>query len=247
MKYSNVVCFGDSFTNEIQCYEENGVMQLLNERQYEFKSYPQLLGEHYNCPWETYGKPGLTLPFVVMELIDKIDYILSLENPLVIFQFGFFFNATLKRGDGTIFWKDLGGSTNNDGVVNSNDELIDSLSEMDRLSILHWFENFEEHRNYWYIEEFKTICKLVNRLKQQPVDMYGLFMHEQKFDIPRSKELFYLNTNGHAFSDLGLQRINDVFPDIHDSHKSTHGNIVLVEKIVEHINAKKKDEQISKF
>ena len=61
--FSNVICIGDSYTNEHECYEAMGYDKKFIELDYEFKSYPQILGEYYDCKWETFGKPGMPMPY----------------------------------------------------------------------------------------------------------------------------------------------------------------------------------------
>jgi len=235
MNYSNVICIGDSFTNEWDCYRREGLLEKFDELNYEFKSYPQLLGEHYGCKWETFGKPGMTMPFTIMTLIDKIDYILSLDNPLVIFQFGFFQNSTLKVDKNIEFiWKDFGGTYDDDAVLNDKDEFIDGLDSLDKLAITTWYEKYEEFRNYWYIDEFTTIARMVNRLKK--VDMFGVFFSSPKFELPKNEHILWLF--GGAALNEDIERIN-VLDGITDSHKSTEGNIKISREIIKNINESK--------
>lgn len=233
MNYSNVICIGDSFTNEWECYRREGLLEKFDEMGYEFKSYPQILGEKYNCEWETFGQPGMTLPFTIMTLIDKIDYILSLENPLVIFQFGFFQNSTLKVDDNIEFiWKDFGGTYEDDAVINAQDKnnFIDGLDISDKLAITTWYEKYEEFRNYWYIDEFTTIARMINRMKK--IDMFGMFLSVPKFNLPKNEHLLYL-FGGAAFNEH-IERI-DHLDGITDHHKSTRGNEKLADEITKAI------------
>lgn len=96
--YSNVICIGDEFTNEIDEYKTLNLWRFFDNHQYTFKSYPQLLGEKLDCEWESYGKSELTHTQSFSQLISKLDYILSFDNPLVIFQFGNFFSPYLIGG-----------------------------------------------------------------------------------------------------------------------------------------------------
>lgn len=96
--YSNVICIGDEFTNEIDEYKTLNLWRFFDNHQYTLKSYPQLLGEKLDCKWESYGKSELTHTQSFSQLISKLDYILSFDNPLVIFQFGNFFSPYLIGG-----------------------------------------------------------------------------------------------------------------------------------------------------
>jgi len=244
MNYSHVICIGDSITNEKEHYEYNGILAKLEKRGYEFKSYPQVLGEYFNCPYETIGKPGMTLPLTMMKLIENIDYILSLPNPLVIYQFGVFFNATLKVDENLdIMWKDLrlhGTNPSHDVVIDAihpdQNEYIQSLNSTDRLSMIHWFENFEEYRNYWYVEEFITVAKLLKRMKS--IDAFGMFYSSVKFKIPNDYHLLNMWDMGPA-SVNHMKNITSIFPDIEDGHKTTESNEKLANEIIRLIEAKK--------
>lgn len=90
--YSNIICIGDEFTDEINQYKKLNIFNFFKEKEYEFKSYPQLLGEQLNCPWEIFAKNDITTTESISQLTNNLDYIFSLNNPLVIFQFGDFFN-----------------------------------------------------------------------------------------------------------------------------------------------------------
>ena len=50
--YSDVIfAIGDSYTNEIEFYKQHGFWESLME--VTNLNHPQLLGEHFNCRWET--------------------------------------------------------------------------------------------------------------------------------------------------------------------------------------------------
>lgn len=223
MNYSNIICIGDSFTNEKQCYIDNGILSILNDRKYEFKSYPQVLSEIYNCPYELRGAPGRTMNFTINDLIDSIDYILSLENPLIIYQFGYFFNSTLRLDEDThLIWKDFLFEKNTHIVINEKSKLVNGLKSEDKNSIIHWYQNFEEYRNYYYIDTFLTIKAMINRIK--PIDMYGIILWDTKFKLPINKSIIDLTY-------LKYEGINSVFSDLDEYHKSTNDNIKLANTI----------------
>lgn len=223
MKYSHIICIGDSFTNEKQCYQDNGVLDILNSKNYEFKSYPEILSEIYECPYELRGAPGRTMNFTINDLIDSIDYILTLENPLIIYQFGYFFNSTLRLDEGVhLIWKDFLFEKNTAVVVNEKSKLLSSLNPEDKNSILYWYQNFEEYRNYYYIDTFMSISKMLNRIKK--TDIFGLILWKTKFKIPNHKNILNLNH-------IPYEGINSVFSEITDKHKSTNDNIKLANEI----------------
>ena len=69
--YSNVICIGDSYTNEIETFKP--YQSEFKKAGYEFKSYPQLLGEYYNCK----GNFGhLCQWFTLQTLIDNSLHII---------------------------------------------------------------------------------------------------------------------------------------------------------------------------
>jgi hypothetical protein len=236
-KYSNIICFGDSYTNEETVYESLGYLDIFKERGYEFKSYPKVLSEYYNAPYETFGAGGMPIHFVIGELIKKMDYILSLENPLVIFQFGFFCNAILKYDNDTeLMWKDLAPTNIGDNsfiAVNKRD-VINSLNFEDKLSIVNWFEKFEDKRNYYYIDTFISLCKFLNT--QKKIDIFGFLLTHAEFNVPNNKFILKLSERGWPSN---IERINDVFKDLTDTHKSTKGNTDLAMNIIDKIKTKK--------
>ena len=239
MKYSNIICVGDSMTNERQHYAEIGALDIFKEHNYEFKEYPEFLSEYYDCPYESFGEPGMTLPFTMMTLIDKVDYILSLENPLVIYQFGVFFNATLKIDDeNSVLWKDFNDAyTGKEMVLDQTSSFSDSMDIDEKLAVVTWFSKYEEYRNYWYIDEFITLAKMLNRIK--PIDIYGMPFSKPSFPIPRSKFLLNMWNKGCASDTEHLQPIHLEFPDINDGHKTTLANKNLADEIIRQISIQK--------
>lgn len=133
--YSHVICIGDEFTDEVTYYKKMNLWNLFQENNYEFKSYPQLLGEKLNCEWEVFGDYNKSHTYYFSMLINKLEYILSLENPLVIFQFGNFYKYSLNKD------------------IVKKDNLTD------------FFKKVDTAINYWYIEEFIKTCKLINTQK----------------------------------------------------------------------------------
>ena len=208
----------------------------IEERGYEFKSYPKVLSEYYNAPYETFGAGGMPIHFVISELIKKMDYILSLENPLVLFQFGFFCNAILKYDSDTeLIWKDLIPSKIGNEIflpVNKQ-EIVSNMSLEDKLSILNWFEKFEDKRNYYYIETFISLCKFLNA--QKKINIFGFLLSRAKFNVPNDKFILKLSEEGWS---PGTEAICDVFKDLTDTHKSTKGNIDLAQNIINQIKTK---------
>lgn len=241
-KYSNIICFGDSYTNEESVYNNIGYLDIFKERGYEFKSYPKVLSEHYNAPYETFGAGGMPIHFVISELIKKMDYILSLENPLVLFQFGFFFNAILKYDSDTeLIWKDMIPSSIGNEIflpVNKH-EVISNMSLEDKLSIVNWFEKFEDKRNYYYIETFISLCNFLNI--QKKINIFGFLLSRAKFNVPDDKFILKLSEQGWS---PGYEAICDVFEDLTDTHKSTKGNIDLANNIINKIKTKVQIEHI---
>ena len=239
MKYSHIICIGDSITNERDHYSKLGILDIFDQRGYDFKSYPEFLGDHYKCPVETFGKPGMTMPFTMMELLDKVDYILSLENPLIIYQFGIFFNATLKVDNASdILWKDLNNAHNNSGVVIDGSESFSDKMDIDeKMAIATWFSKYEEFRNYWYIEEFIAISEMINRMK--PTNIFGMIYSKPKFKIPTDYHLLNMWDIGAGSDTDKLQNIDFLFPDIIDGHKTTEANQILANEIIRQINTKR--------
>lgn len=239
MNYSNIVLVGDSMTNERQHYKDAGILDIFKERNYEFKEYGEFLSEHYGCPYETFGEPGMTLPFTMMTLIDKVDYILSLENPLIIYQFGVFFNATLKIDDeNSVLWKDFNDAyTGKEMILDQTSSFSDSMDIDEKLAVVNWFSKYEEYRNYWYIEEFITLAKMLNRIK--PIDIFGMPFSKPKFKIPRSRFLLNMWNRGCASDTEHLQPICYHFPDINDGHKTTIANENLSKEIIKQIDFQK--------
>ena len=86
-KYSNIICFGDSYTNEESVYKNIGYLDIFKERGYEFKSYPKVLSEYYNAPYETFGAGGMPIHFVISELIKKMDYIIKKKDYIILPKF----------------------------------------------------------------------------------------------------------------------------------------------------------------
>jgi hypothetical protein len=232
-KYSNIICFGDSYTNEELVYKNIGYLDIFKERGYDFKSYPKVLSEYYNAPYETFGAGGMPIHFVISELIKKMDYILSLENPLVIFQFGFFCNAILKYDSDTeLIWKDLIPSKIGEEAflpINKQ-EVVSNMFLEDKLSIVNWFEKFEDKRNYYYIDTFISLCKFLNT--QKKIDIFGFLLSRANFDVPNDKFILKLSEQGWS---PGYEAICDVFTDLTDTHKSTKGNIDLANNIINKI------------
>jgi hypothetical protein len=232
-KYSNIICFGDSYTNEESVYKNIGYLDIFKEREYDFKSYPKVLSEYYNAPYETFGAGGMPIHFVISELIKKMDYILSLENPLVLFQFGFFCNAILKYDSDTeLMWKDLIPSKIGEEAFLpiSKQEVVSNISLEDKLSIVNWFEKFEDKRNYYYIDTFISLCKFLNT--QKKIDIFGFLLSRANFTVPNDKFILKLSAEGWS---PGYEAICDVFPDLTDTHKSTKGNIDLANNIINKI------------
>ena len=243
--YSNVICIGDSVTNERYHYEFEGILDKFKSKNYVYKSYPELLGNYYGCPYETLGEPGMTIPFTILELIKHIDYILSLENPLVIFQFGNFFNATLKVDDNLdIMWKDLYSRFDGDDiVVDESSKFIDGLDSDEKLAIITWFSKYEEFRNYWYIEEFFKISKMLNRMK--PIDIFGMLYGGVSFKIPTDYHLLNMWGVGPASHTDTIRTIDTIFPDIIDGHKTTESNKNLANEIIRQININKNSSSLN--
>ena len=217
--FNKVICIGDSYTNEHRHYENNNID--FKQLGYEFKSYPQLLGEHYGCDWETFGRPGMPMPYSLQILIDKIDYIQSFDNPLVIYQFGFFDNLILSTSGGDyVEWKDIAAETmgapshNNSEVlpksryqvINHNQNFFEDIqmSKLEAVGMMTFLEKFGDLTNYHLIEQFLSIAKL---LKRSNIDIYGLFF---------SVLLKFTDTLSPQFSRLPLikkiRSINSNFP-----------------------------------
>ena len=231
--FSNVVCIGDSYTNEDEMYKSMGADKIFKEKGYEFKSYPQLLGEYYNCKWETFGEPGMPMVFTLQTLIDKIPYILSLKNPLVIYQFGFFTNLILHIEDGDwINWKSMADyysiqSQTKYGVVSAGQDNIGN--KKDELLLLDYTNRFGEQTNYWIIQYFCSISDILEKLGKSSV--YGLFLSKTEFETPKRPKLIPHNHD----NDWMSPNINDIIPEINDRHKSTEANQKLCGYIVNNL------------
>lgn len=230
--YSNVICIGDSYTNEIE--QLRPYQSEFEKANYEFKSYPQLLGEHYNCKWETFGEPGMPMVFTLQTLIDKIPYILSLKNPLVIYQFGFFTNLILHMEDGNwVNWKSISvrgalpsaQSETKCGVVTAGKGAIGSTE--DEMLLLDYTNKFGENTNYFIIQYFCTIADTLTKLGKP--NIFGMFLPKPDFKIPNSPKLF-------PWTDVWASpTIEEVLPQINDNHKSTEANQKLCDYIVNNL------------
>jgi hypothetical protein len=246
--FSNVICIGDSYTNEHECYEAMGYDKKFIELDYEFKSYPQILGEYYDCKWETFGKPGMPMPYSLQILIDKIDYIQELENPLVIYQFGFFDNVIMSEVVGKYTdWKEINedSTTYNFQKSNNHANLLKEhtfhtlnkhskvdffdMDKMEKLGMVTFLEKFGAKCNFHLIEQFLAIAKLIKRTSN--IDIYGLFMaHNENIKVPLHNNLLYMGKDGYALD--GKERICDIFPQqLGDTHKSTKANQQISEEI----------------
>ena len=238
--YSNVICIGDSYTNEIECYRNQNHLKTFEEVGYEFKSYPQLLGEHYNCKWETFGEPGMPMVFTLQTLIDKIPYILSLDNPLVIYQFGFFTNLILHvEADKWMNWKSLTGTDVSEnflkqqfqtqtqfGVVTANNEHIGTKE--DEILLLDYTNKFGENTNYFIIQYFCTIADILTKLGKP--NIFGMFLPKPDgFKFPTHKNLLPHLHEWH------MPEIKDVIEQVNDTHKSTEANEKLSKHIIDNL------------
>lgn len=239
--FSNVVCIGDSYTNEHEQYRAAGVN--FDDLDYEFKSYPQVLGEYYDCKWETFGKPGMPMPYTLQTLIDRIDYIQKMENPLVIYQFGFFDNVILGQDIGNYTdWKSLSNNHTdilqhtNFSVINKHTDFNPSkMSKLEKVGMMAFLEKYGALTNFHYIEQFLTIAKLLNRTSNTSI--YGLFMAEiPKFKFPTHKNILFMGKHGDALSEK--ESLNLIFPQIDDSHKTTLANTQIAEEIIEILKMK---------
>tara|TARA_B100001564_G_scaffold173970_2_gene146436 strand:- start:780 stop:1589 length:810 start_codon:yes stop_codon:yes gene_type:complete len=244
MLYSEVICIGDSYTNEHTHYQNVGIDKEFINLNYEFKSYPQLLGEKYNCKWETFGAPGMPMPYSLQILIDKIDYIQSLENPLVIYQFGFFDNLTMSLTTGNYTeWKDLvlegmgGPSQNNSKIlegsghcnVNPNTQFeLYTMNKLERVGMVTFLEKFGSLTNFHLIEQFLSIAKLIKRTKK--IDIYGLFMaHNKSITVPKHNNILYMGQDGYALD--GKETLDHIYPQFKDQHKTTTSNQQISDEI----------------
>ena len=231
--YSNVICVGDSYTNEIE--ELSQFDSEFKKVGYEFKSYPQLLGEHYNCKWETFGQSGMPMVFTLQTLIDKIPYILSLENPLVIYQFGFFSNMILHiEDDKWVNWKSLLSenflkqqfqSQSKYGVITTHGSELPNLK--DKVLLADYTKKFGEQTNYFIIQYFCTITDILNTFGKSNV--YGMFLPKPQFKLPKHDRLLP------RFDNWAKPEIKEVLPQINDNHKSTEANQKICDWIVNNI------------
>ena len=233
--FSNVVCIGDSYTNEHEQYRDNGID--FSKLNYEFKSYPQILGEKFDCKWETFGKPGMPMPYSLQILIDRIDYIQKLENPLVIYQFGFFDNVILSKNIGNYTdWKNL--SQNHAGllhqstfhVINKHSTIdFTNMSKLEKVGMLTFLEKFGALSNFHLIEQFLAVAKL---LKRSNISIYGLFLASNPhIDVPKHDNILYMGEDGCGLD--GKERMTDIFPQLSDSHKTTQANQQISDEIYE--------------
>jgi hypothetical protein len=253
-KYSHIICIGDSITNEYQHYKDVGIDKIFQDMGYHFKGYPEILSELYGCEYVMIGEPGKTMTFTIQDLIKNVKYITSLENPLVLYQFGYFMNSTIKLSNSMDFmWKDLI-DTHKDKIknidntddyitLNKHSKFIDSISEMDKISILNWFEKFEEYRNYYFIEYFLSINELIQQIK--PTDVFGFFWTPTMFSLPKHENLLWLFEKGYGIDGMGGNPLNGInhylrHLGINDGHKSTEGNRVLAEEIKKRVDEKTK-------
>lgn len=246
-KYSHIVCIGDSFTNETEHYRREGLLDVFKEINYEFKSYPELLAEYYECDYTLFGEPGMTMTFTIQEFIKNINWFLTLENPLVLYQFGYFSNATIKLSNGIdLAWKDLYQEDRFDRnnfdekskyIVNKKSEFVSTMPIEDKLAITTWFEKFEAYRNYYNIDLFLTLTNHIKEIKN--IDVFGFFVIEPDFQIPKHKNLLHLFNRGNALDGMDGREdgINYYLESlgIQDGHKSTSGNKKIANEIIKKI------------
>ena len=232
--YSDVICIGDSYTNEIEFYKQHGFWEKFDEAGYEFKSYPQLLGEHFNCRWETFGKPGLGMVDSFNKLLEIIPYILSKQKPLVIYQFGFFTNLQIRVNDTKLSWKDLEewgmckvGTADASISMGTKFEGMDNI---DKLALTTFTDKFGESVNYHFIEHIKTLSNTLKVINPN-VELYGIFVSSPDFKTPQDSDAI-INCNDRFL------RINHYVPSVDDSHKSTEDNKLILNHILAKINAK---------
>jgi len=247
-KYSHVVCIGDSLTRELEYYQGVGLDKTFKEINYEYKSYPQILAELYDCEYLTFGGPAKTMTNTIQDFIDSINHIMTLENPLVLYQFGYFMNGTLKLSNNMDYiWKDIVDMehvdiTDASITINKSNEFADGVSDLDKLSIVNWFEKFEEFRNYYFIEYFLS---LANHMKgMRDIDVFAFFVTPTMFPIPKKENLLWLFDKGYGYDGLNKYE-HSIYHYIkhlglHDGHKSTEGNRILAEEIKKRVNEKVK-------
>jgi hypothetical protein len=158
--YSNVICIGDEFTDEVNQYKKLNFWDFFKEKKYEFKSYPQLLGENLNCPWEIFAKNGITTTESISQLTNNLDYIFSLNNPLIIFQFGDFFNPIFddNSGNNVDIIKNYIISENIQNFVNIS-ELIHKYKSIDIFAFFMYLPNVELPNTKHILKSFKTGCE----------------------------------------------------------------------------------------
>ena len=250
--YSHVICIGDSYTNEHQHYDWVGISEQFKTLNYEFKSYPQILGEYYGVKWETFGAPGMPMHYWLQCLIRELDYILSLENPLVIYQFGFFDNVVMSTTGGYFSWKDVVDGTNNEVINNAlggssenNSKVLEEsrhtvwnrnfqidnveMSDMDKLTLVSFCEKFGRFANYHLIEQFLSIADMVKKMKG--IDIYGVFFANNKVIVPKHNNILYFGESGYQFDEF-RQEIGEIYPQFQeDGHKTTFHNVKIAQGI----------------
>lgn len=231
--YSNVICVGDSYTNELEHYASMGITDEFDRLGYTYKSYPQLLGEHYGCKVENFGQPGMPMVFTIQTLIDKIDYILSLENPLIIYQFGFFSNLIVHiEKNNYVNWKSLASENHTGNMTDTKYGVVsahgnDLPNVKDNMLLLDFTQRFGEQTNWAIIQTFITISDMLERMGKG--NCYGIFFPRPQFELPNHRKLL-----GCA-ADMLMPEINKLFPHINDTHKSTEANQSICDYIVDKI------------
>ena len=123
----------------------------------------------------------MPMVWTLQTLIDKIPYILSLKNPLVIYQFGFFSNLILHvEKEKWVNWKSLLSENSGKqpfqtktqfGVISGDGTDMPDME--DKVLLLDYTKRFGEQNNYWVIPYFCTIADMLSKLGKP--NIYGIF------------------------------------------------------------------------
>jgi len=220
-RYSMIYYIGDSHTAGM------GHMNPIKET-YDYNPYPYYLSKLLNFDYTNLAIPGSNLVNNIQIFIDNLQNIID-NGKMVFFQFQFFQNAYLRFDEDNVGWKDL---------VVSKDTLFQThhISFEDSVSILTYFEKFEERRS-WY--EMKKIYSLFNFLENYGIECYAIYW-THPFIIKIIDDKRNVKINGKNFvTSLNLPTLaEETNGEWNDNHIGNNSNIILANHIYDFLTMK---------
>jgi hypothetical protein len=103
------------------------------------------------------------------------------------------------------------------------------MSKLEAVGMMTFLEKFGDLTNYHLIEQFLSIAKL---LKRSNIDIYGVFFsHSKNIQVPKHNNILHMGRSGFGL-DLITERLDDIFPQFNDTHKTTKGNQAIADEII---------------